>query len=344
MDIPENLQELAKQIRETQVPHKESVRTLLGWFGAQRRGSWVVSNIRSALANVELRTNPNFDEVYIDYEVQFEPIPLHSTDVLIPNLLDESGEVLPLKVSENIGDPVFRVEMLEAANRVPISVGRDSTVSQAVTLMLMNDFSQLPVMQGERDVKGMISWKSIGRQRALGKDCEYVRDCMEKPVIIDYNTSLFETVGVISQKEVVLVRGRGQEIVGLITTSDISVQFKILSEAFILVGEIENHIRRILNGKFSLETLQQAVDPIDQNRKQVQTISNLTFGEYIRLLENPNNWEKLLLDLDRSLFVERLSEIRDIRNEVMHFHPDGISNRDLDKLRDTVSFMQVLNY
>jgi hypothetical protein len=73
--------------------------------------------------------------------------------------------------------------------------------------------------------------------------------------------------------------------------------------------------------------LRGAVNPGDAERKErIQHVSDLTFGEYIRLLEVPENWCRLGLNLDRPLIVERLSKIREIRNEVMHFHPDGISD------------------
>ncbi len=50
-----------------------------------------------------------------------------------------------------------------------------------------------------------------------------------------------------------------------------------------------------------------------------------TFGEYIRLLENGERWTKLGLKIDRVKFTEQLRRIRDIRNDVMHFDPDGIT-------------------
>ena len=38
----------------------------------------------------------------------------------------------------------------------------DESINLAVTLMLKNDYSQLPIMHSERDLKGIISWSSIG--------------------------------------------------------------------------------------------------------------------------------------------------------------------------------------
>src|SRR5208283_215868 len=51
-------------------------------------------------------------------------------------------------------DPTYRVGKLAAANRSPVSVKPDGSIAEATTLMLMNDFSQLPVMQSDVSVKG----------------------------------------------------------------------------------------------------------------------------------------------------------------------------------------------
>lgn len=53
-------------------------------------------------------------------------------------------------------------------------------------------------------------------------------------------------------------------------------------------------------------------------------------------------WNKLHLLLDRSSFCIRLEEIRSIRNKVMHFHPDGISDEDREILRKTRQMLQGL--
>ena len=64
-------------------------------------------------------------------------------------------------------DPTFKIGSLPAANKTLIVVNQDDQLSRAITLMLEHDFSQLPVMQGERDVKGMVTWKSIVRKSSI---------------------------------------------------------------------------------------------------------------------------------------------------------------------------------
>jgi hypothetical protein len=65
-------------------------------------------------------------------------------------------------------------------------------------------------------------------------------------------------------------------------------------------------------------------------------------GEYIRVLENPQLWERLALRIDRALFVDKLQTVRRIRNDVMHFDEDPLEPDDLLALRNFVVFMQSL--
>jgi hypothetical protein len=101
----------------------------------------------------------------------------------------------------------------------------------------------------------------------------------------------------------------------------LSSQFQLLTEPFLLIGEIENHLRRLIANSFSVEDLQSVRDEADDKRT-VNKVADLNIGEYMRLLENPASWSKLNLKLDRRLFCEQLDEVRRIRNDVMHFNND----------------------
>lgn len=52
--------------------------------------------------------------------------------------------------------------------------------------------------------------------------------------------------------------------------------------------------------------------PGDEDR-EVEAVADLTFGEYGRLLENPENWARLELDLDRRQFVAWLNNTHAVR-------------------------------
>ncbi len=344
MNIPEQLRNVAERAAKGERP-KETVRTLLSWFDQHRRGQHVLNNIRFALEQVRLKTEPDFELAFFDGPVEFTSILQQqqkdgmalasslATNKNAPNLSDGDHR-LPK-------DPVMRVDILEAANKKNLcTVTRDTPLEEATTQMSTRHFSQLPVLQNRRDAKvGMVSWKSIGEKMAWGRECKFVRDCMEHAEIIPWNTPLIAAVSKIVEHEVVLVRGLDSAITGLITTTDLALEFRKLSEPFLLLGEIENHVRRIILSKFSVEDFQTIKNPSDTVR-EIADISELTMGDYVWLLQNPENWRRLGCKLDRKTFIERLQAVREIRNDVMHFHPDPVELEDIELLKETARFFR----
>ncbi len=143
---------------------------------------------------------------------------------------------------------------------------------------------------------------------------------------------MFDVIREIVQHDFVLVRGEDRKIIGIVTAADISEQFRTLSEPFLLLGDIETALRRLIEIAFTVEELRTARDPTDATR-EVNSAADLGFGEYLRLLEKPENWDKLKLPLERSTVVKDLDRVGAIRNDVMHFDPDGIDDEHLDDLR-----------
>lgn len=344
------LSEIAEQLKRGEQPERETVRTLLSWFNAQRRGHYVVQHIRKLLRKNRLITKPDFQYAYIDSTVRFEVAPepqvikpvgipseeLVPTPVVIE--VDSTGNV----VTSAIEDPTYRIGRLPAANQPLFKVAPNSTLGEAVTVMLTNNVSQLPVMTTDRDVKGMISWSSIGSRLAMDNKADSVSHYMETHYEVSADVSIFSAIEVIAENDYVLVRDSERKISGIVTASDLSLEFHQLGEPFLLIGEIENHIRLLVANKFSAVELKNACDPSDSER-EVTDVSDLTFGEYVRLLEDPKHWERLALQLDRKTFIDQLKSVRDIRNDVMHFNPDPLDEEtELKVLRKCVLMLQRL--
>jgi hypothetical protein len=205
---------------------------------------------------------------------------------------------------------------LAPANQAIISVKPDSTLAEVVGLLLLKNFSQLPVMTNERDVKGVITWTSIGSRLALAKTSgEIARHFMEPHHEIRSSLSIFDAIPIIVTHQYVLVRSEDNKISGIITASDLSEQFRLLAEPFLLLGEIENLLRGLIADRFSSDDLAGVRDPGDSGRK-IQGPDDLAFGEYLRLFEKPERWEQFGLAIDRVGFCRDLDSIRQIRNDV----------------------------
>ncbi len=263
-----------------------------------------------------------------------EPPPLTS-------ILAASEGVVETVLSEP-ADPTFRIGSLPAANKALITVGQDDDLKKATTRMLQFDYSQLPIMHGEREVKGMISWKSIAARQAFGGDCCKVQNCREDAQVVDGNGTLFDAIPTIVQHGYVLVRSpKDRRITGIVTASDLSLQFQQLAEPFLLLREIELHIRQLLQDKVSSDDLK-ALGSAEASLPPPDSISDLSFGGYIRLLQSPEVWTKLSLNIDQACLITQLDDVRQIRNDVMHFDPDPMTQKQLQVLKNAAKFMQQL--
>ena len=301
-------------------PLQTTARDLLTRFGYARRVTSVVNEIRNQMEKLGLRTVPDFEQAYIDATISIE----------LDDDVDQS--------SRDSIDPTRRMKLLDASNRKPTAVKPDDLLEVATTIMLLNDFSQLPVMTGDRDVKGVISWKSIGMGASKSVPCEFVRECMDSTVReIAIDAPLFDAIENIAKYGYVLVRREDKVITGIVTTSDFANQFKQLAEPFLLVGEIEGHLRELVHGKFTIEEMREA-----SNEKPVGGSADLTLGAYCRLLQQREHWERLDLGVDRKTFIERLDSVRKIRNDVMHFNPEGLDPEHLTELNNFCKFLSLL--
>jgi len=315
----EELIQLAKTIREVGTPIPITPKKLLEHFGVVRRKTHVKWWVDKALSELKIKTEPSYKSEWF------------------------YGQIL-LKKDEEISEPedfIQRLKLLEAANRPPISVTKNDSLQKAMTLMMANDYSQLPVMNSSnaKTVDGIISWHSIGWATAKGKKIEKVGDCLNSEVVtLSYETPILEAIETIRTKEVVLVQKNDKTISGLLTVADIADEFFTLAEPFLLLGQIETSLRVLLGNRFTaaeLKDIKFGADSRDPN-----SVSDLNFNEYIQLMRKGDNWRKLDLPLDKDEFTKKLEEVRDIRNDVMHFSSDNLEPEHENVLRQTAQFLK----
>jgi len=381
MWIPKEIDRLSTRLREGRRIHRITVRELLRMFKAERRGLNKVHDIRTALDSLGLVTDPDFESVWIDGKIRISlkdasnvvaaAVPTGGTEIVEEDELDEdqsssveeqeetdsqqpgseegsqptivvASEGVVETVLSEPADPTFRIGSLPAANKNLTTVGQDDTLKKAVTMMLQSDYSQLPIMHGEREVKGMISWKSIASRYAIGGERCKVQHCREDAQVVDGNGTLFDAIPTIVKHGYVLVRNpQDKKITGIVTASDLSLQFQQLAEPFLLLREIELHIRQLLQDKVLSEDLDWLASA-DTTAPKPNSISDLSFGGYIRLVQRPEVWQRLALNIDQTSLTKQLEDVRQIRNDVMHFDPDPMTAKQLEVLKNAAKFMQQL--
>jgi len=335
--VKPSFKDILIEVQKTKKPVKTFPSVATEFLGVSRRGWRVVETINEMLEKYDVVCEPDFGSAWFYGHIEIKP------------KIKVSAGKSDIELDET--DPTPRLSLLKAANLNKakesgigsglISVNRETLLSEAITLMLLNDFSQLPILSGQRDVDGIISWKSIGRAISLGKTCLTVSDCKDEVIILDHDEPLFNAVKFVLEKEVVLVKQKDKTISGIVTATDIGEQFIAMAEPFLIIEQIENHIRKLLDKKFDPEELKSS-DTYDEKPKEIKSLSDLNFGQYVKILEDPKKFDKLKLNIDRILIVKQLEEVRKIRNDVMHFDPDGITNENLELLRQTVTFLHTI--
>ncbi len=339
--VPEELRAVAEGITQNR-RQIASVRTLLLWFGFNGRNNQTNQQVQQALEFLKLKTDPEFTSAGIDDNITFvpkydgvrEPTGAVGTDVHV-----NAGAIVTTSGNASEGS-AYRIGKLPSARKTPVSVSSETTTEEVVTLMLVRDFSQLVVVNPDKEVMGMVSWKSLGSRLALGKRCRVAGDFTEKHREVGAETSVFDAIPLIVEHGCVLVRESGK-VHGIVTASDLALKFSQFGEPFLLLEEIETQVRGLIGTKFTREQLEAACDPHDSSRS-VEGIADLRFDEYIRLLDQPDRWERLNLDIDRRMFIRGLEHISRIRGEVMHFDAAGLEEDNLAELRTFAQFMRQL--
>jgi len=256
-------------------------------------------------------------------------------------MIQNNPEDAPLPIVNNI--PKLR-ELLTKNHPLKF-VSRDDDIKDAITIMMINDYSQLPVMQNARKVDGYISWRSIGEAYALGRECTTVGKCM-KPcppeIILDDDTDLLDALKRIFSEDFILVRSNDKQIIGIVTTWDITTRFIDLVEPFLLIGKIECIIRQLIDDHFTPDEIKKTQTHSSKER-EIKSSSDLTFGDYIRLLENEKKWNRFSkYKISRSRFIKHLEEVNATRNETMHFRQIGIPKDRVESLRNMAKFLEQL--
>lgn len=321
MDLNEKIAAIQADNNRTEIV---TPRELINHYGYQRRSWGICQHIVEQLQKQELELSSDPYSEWIEAHIELRHKAVATT-----------------KVDD---DAIRRVKSMEAANHKPTYVDRNDSIEHAITLMMQNDYSQLPVVSGgERTLIGYISWKTIGLANWKGVKGDTVEAFMSDQITsIRRTTSLLRAIHIVAEKEFVVVLNEDKTMNGIITTADIASEFFSITqaEAFLLLEQIELQIRKLINrGGILLEELQKVCA---EEGREVNCIDDLTFGEYIRVIDDSKNWKKIGIKSEKGAFIAFLNQIREIRNDVMHFEPDGIKKEKIEDLRNMARYLSEL--
>lgn len=340
----------ARASAESGTPIQLTVRDLLRWWHAGARGANVTARVEADLANHGLETWPDFRKVALDTAVVLRAM---SDPEDAPDIGDSSVQVgtqahpesqathtsptgAAIDDEDTSADTGITVGNLPSALADLVSVASDASFEQAITLMLVNDFSQLAVLNG-RQLRGAVTWRSIAQARNADPNARFA-DAIVEAIAVGYDAPLTKCLQLLEDQDFFFVRDATDKISGIITATDVVKLYGQLATPFLLIGELDRALRRVMASTFSIDQIRQVADPEDL--RDLRSHDDLTFGDYQQVLSNPSLWSELRWALDRKTFVSRLDELREFRNDVMHFNPDPAPPAIVSSLQHFISLVR----
>lgn len=317
-----DIEKLAEEIKADKNPRQITPRQLFNAFCFERRTPRNCYWVDKFLNENSLMVNPHYNDVWIDDPISLEHKPIAKTEIPV--------------------DPIRRINTLDSANTIPVYVNNDDPLLAATTLMQCNDFSQLPVVNGNvRKLMGFISWESIMRAKINGVTSDMVKDYVDTNVAtLNYDTPLIKAIEVVKEHDFAVVLAKDNSLYGIVTVNDVTKQFISESEPYVLLSELESHLRNLLRDKILVEDLKKLCNCKDG---EIVSIDEMSFGDYVSVFGNEKQWKKIKISADRKTFIDTLEQIRKIRNEVMHFRPEGIGKVKKEVLRQFVAYLRTLS-
>jgi len=307
-----------------------SVRDLLARWGASSRTQAASEQIAADLENHGLSTEPPFLKTGLDSLVTLVERRLEIRDAE----REDDGFLHPPGSDREVG---LTMGNIPSANLRVESVTPQATYEEAITLMLLNDFSQLAVMTGPRSTPQAITWQSIARERHANP-AGSLAGAIVDATTVRFDTELIDVLPMLESEEFVFVKDGTNVVTGIVTTTDVVRSYGQLATPFFLIGELDQLLRRTITDRFTMAEVRVVCDK--DGERDLQSYDELTMGDYQRVLESANLWAALGWPLDRSIFTERLSVLREVRNDLVHFNPDPIPENTVRQIRHMIQLLR----
>lgn len=323
------LEDLAKafseggSVAEMQIP----VHELLYLAGIQRRTAGTLASLENRLDGLGLAVSETISDLNLD-----DPVVVRAVGAIASPSRDTPKQPESKAAKRAIG---YRVSAVPSSTTRPAFVSTGDTLELAMTRMLQDNYSQLPVLD-DGALKGAVTWESIALAK-IHKVPEKVADAiLPSPHIVSLDTDLLEVVDLVNSRGFILVSGQEDSIGGIITVEDLVKEFGRDRYPLVLLEEIELRLRDAVSRRCT-------DDDIKKSATKADSLSRLTMGNYTYLLQDDNIWTKLAWSgVDRGILTDLVERCRVLRNELMHYSPDPINEKALADIEGALRVIRTL--
>ena len=200
--------------------------------------------------------------------------------------------------------------------------------------MIDANFSQFPVIDENKRIVGVFSYRSLGErvyelQDKIALLPLPVSECLEAAKFLGPDDYIDTSNAVNFYQDDYVIVGAPDQVLGILSVADVFIRLNDFAEAFVLLHETELGVRRLIEQSLGPEGVSEALKTINtRNRQQglharpLMTIEDCEFHHYIDLVTSRSNWpafEKSFPTATRELINRELVLVNNIRNDVVHF-------------------------
>ena len=233
---------------------------------------------------------------------------------------------------KQLSDFFHMVNRLLPDGQVVVAVPPGMPAREALALMRQHGFSQLPVKEGD-SVLGLFTYRAFALEVAQIKSAKVDAPSLpveeflehEKPSFARLDDEFRSLIDVLDKRDSVIVSGP-EDLVAILTPMDVLRYLYSVADAFVLIEEIELALRSLIeratpDSEVFKSCVRNALSASYQDRELPERLEDMTFGEYVALLQNVQNWAHFepAFGGTRERALGKLEPARDLRNVVFHF-------------------------
>lgn len=243
--------------------------------------------------------------------------------------------------------PILLRDIIQGFERLTC-IERNTTIDEALYLMRASKFSQLPVVEADHHLVGVVSEHSIVeaffefRKDYRSMSVLAVSNCLEANTSkLTPDSDIFLAMKYLETASYVIVVNDEDVPVGIITSYDTGQVFAPMGEVLTKASEIEDRLQEYIVRAFPddparQEALRNAFPDTYESKQQ----DRLSFGDLLSIIENGRNWPRFesVFGSSQIVFRQRLGRACEIRNDIAHFRRKA-EQKDVDEMTKALQWL-----
>ena len=215
--------------------------------------------------------------------------------------LDETVEMLfRLEEPPALTDVFQRINSVIPENQdvAAICIPPSTSIEKAFQIMQQHSCSHLPVTV-KNEVLGIFSYRTFALHLMRMQLDETklktlsVEDFLEKPDYLQINNDVRKLIAMFEKEEVILI-GQAERLQAFLTPIDAARFLHQISYPFILLGEIELVLRKLIefcvNTEQLYDCIQKGLGSKYSQKNLPTTLEDMVYADYMAILNDPDTW------------------------------------------------------